>query len=184
MKITISNALTSISLAVIALVGGPCVAQTIANGPYYATPSWDQTLPASTRFIVLSNFNSDAVLDRETGLVWERALGSSSGDGPSVTCARTKAGGRAGWRAPTISELGTLFDPLATSVPPLPTGHPFLGFPAVTGSSAVIILSSTSPGVPGVLLSVLYQGGPVRIDFAFPVTFVSANLLCVRGPGG
>src|SRR5262249_23927325 len=41
-------------------------------GRYYATPSWDQTLPASTRFIVLSNFNSQAVLDRETGLVWER----------------------------------------------------------------------------------------------------------------
>src|SRR5262249_15328144 len=42
-----------------------------ANGPYYAEPSWDQMLPASTRFIVLSNFNSEAVLDRETGLVWQ-----------------------------------------------------------------------------------------------------------------
>ena len=48
-------------------------AQTVGAGPYYATPSWDQTLPSNTRFIVLSNMNSAAVLDRETGLVWERA---------------------------------------------------------------------------------------------------------------
>jgi hypothetical protein len=46
---------------------------TTAAGPYYATPSWDQKLPSSTRFIVLSNWNGDAVLDRETGLVWQKA---------------------------------------------------------------------------------------------------------------
>src|ERR1700675_378959 len=27
---------------------GSVLAQTTANGPYYATPSWDQTLPVST----------------------------------------------------------------------------------------------------------------------------------------
>jgi hypothetical protein len=48
-------------------------AQTVAPGPYYAMPSWDQTLPVATRFIVLSNMGSNAVLDRETGLVWERS---------------------------------------------------------------------------------------------------------------
>ena len=34
------------------------------TGPYYATPSWDQKLPSDTRFIVLTNWNSEAVLDR------------------------------------------------------------------------------------------------------------------------
>src|SRR5262249_1422566 len=29
-------------------------AQTVAAGPYYATPSWDQTIPAATRFVLLS----------------------------------------------------------------------------------------------------------------------------------
>jgi hypothetical protein len=41
------------------------VAQTVAAGPYYATPSWDQTLACTAsatcpRFIVLSNFNNEA----------------------------------------------------------------------------------------------------------------------------
>ena len=29
----------------------PSVAQTVANGPYYAYPAWDQSLPAAQRFI-------------------------------------------------------------------------------------------------------------------------------------
>jgi hypothetical protein len=51
-------------------------AQTASPGPYYAWPSWDQKLAASTRFVVLSNWNNEAVLDRETGLTW--AEGSKS----------------------------------------------------------------------------------------------------------
>ena len=106
-------------------------AQTTAAGPYYATPSWDQTQPASTRFIVLSNFNNQAVLDRETGLVWERSpnfvhnwyLASNH-------CIGLTTGGRLGWRLPTIQELASLFDPTATGGPPLPAGHPFVGVPA------------------------------------------------------
>jgi hypothetical protein len=49
------------------------------NGSYYANPSWDQELPAAQRFIVLSNLNNEAVLDRETGLVWQRTPGSVRG---------------------------------------------------------------------------------------------------------
>ena len=44
-----------------------------SNGPYYAMPAWDQKLPASTRFVVLLDWNSEAVLDRNTGLVWEKS---------------------------------------------------------------------------------------------------------------
>lgn len=97
-------------------------------GPYYAMPSWNQTLPAATRFIVLTNMNSEAVLDRETGLVWEQSP-SSTELAPtiaSVRCIQLTKGGRNGWRLPTIQELASLID-LTVAFPgqKLPPDHPF-----------------------------------------------------------
>ncbi|MEW6681836.1 MAG: DUF1566 domain-containing protein [Nitrospirota bacterium] len=113
-----------------------------ANGPYYATPSWDQKLQCDTtetcpRFIVLSNWNNEAVLDRETGLVWERTpTEDTDGDGritkedrvgwygTPLYCNDKNVGGRKGWRVPTIQELASLVDP-TQEAPSLPWGHPF-----------------------------------------------------------
>src|SRR5215831_11984712 len=92
-------------------------AQTVSAGPYYAMPSWDQTIACTTssncqRFVVLSNFNNEAVLDRETGLVWERTPDVSTlynwGNAPHG-CIGKPIGGRVGWRLPTVSEMGSLF---------------------------------------------------------------------------
>ena len=95
-------------------------------GPYYAMPAWDQTLPAATRFIVLTNMASAAVLDRETGLVWERAPSTSISFwvNAQINCVRLNLGGRKGWRLPSIQELSSLIDP-TQSTPALPSGHPF-----------------------------------------------------------
>ena len=117
---------------------GTALAQTTANGPYYATPSWDQTLPSSTRFIVLSNMNSDAVLDRETGLVWERAPDATTLSWPlaQTQCVTKTVSNRRGWRLPTIQELQSLVDPTQLN-PTLPAGHPFnLGSGAIASGSA------------------------------------------------
>ena len=98
-----------------------------AAGPYYATPSWDQTLPASTRFIVLTNMNSQAVLDRETGLVWDQspsALFAYSWTDASFHCNNLSLGNRKGWRLPTMQDLESLIDPTQSN-PALPPGHPF-----------------------------------------------------------
>ena len=115
--------LYALGLAVLgwsSLAASPAAADSV--GPYYATPSWDQTLPASTRFIVLSNFNSHAVLDRETGLVWERDPVSAhpfavSGiwEAATTICRQVWTGGRAGWRLPALNELASLFDPSVTT---------------------------------------------------------------------
>src|SRR5262245_51000289 len=69
-------------------------------GPYYATPSWDQTLPTETRFIVLTNMASAAVLDRETGVVWERLPGPTPLNwfDAHLYCNDVTTGGRMGWR--------------------------------------------------------------------------------------
>jgi hypothetical protein len=98
------------------------------TGPYYATPSWDQQLPAATRFVVLSNWGNgnEAVLDRETGLVWEQSP-STTGElwlNASQHCVQLSKGGRKGWRLPTVQDLASLIDPTQTN-PPLPSGHPF-----------------------------------------------------------
>lgn len=114
------------AVALLALGAGSVVAQTTANGPYYANPSWDQTLPASTRFIVLSNFANAAVLDRETGLVWERSPFIADLDwlGAHSHCNHLIVGNRIGWRLPTLQELASLMDK-SQSNPALPLGHPF-----------------------------------------------------------
>lgn len=128
-----SNAIrvtVAVAAAVLAIGEGRAFAQgTGAVGPYYAVPAWDQTLPSSTRFIVLSNFNSEAVLDRETGVVFEKS--------PSVTahtwaaaleyCANKTVGAKKGWRLPTVQELSNLYNPAGNPTFPaaMPANHPF-----------------------------------------------------------
>jgi hypothetical protein len=114
----------------------PVDAQTVANGPYYATPAWDQTLPSNTRFIVLANMNQEAVLDRETGLVWERQPTTELLDyTPALfRCRLLVKGNRQGWRMPTQEEIRTLvsigvIDGFTDQLPP---GHPFILQPART----------------------------------------------------
>jgi uncharacterized protein DUF1566 len=129
-----SLALGLVSAAMIAAGTGPAAAQITANGPYYPPPSWDLTMPGASRFIILSNFGGAAVLDRETGLVWERSPSARVFPWSSPFLAETTAhvhcnvgsvGNRLGWRLPTIQELASLADPTQLQ-PSLPAGHPFI----------------------------------------------------------
>jgi hypothetical protein len=89
-------------------------------------PSWSQKLPTAERFELV--LDGAAVLDKETGLVWEKA--------PSTAtflwivalsfCNNLQLGGRMGWHLPTVEQLATLVDPsVSPPGPTLPTGHPF-----------------------------------------------------------
>lgn len=87
-------------------------------------PSWDQTLSADKRFSVV--LNGAAVLDKETGLVWEKDPSSATQtwlDGIE-NCYTRNVGVRKGWRLPSIEELNSLVD-TTTINPALPSGHPF-----------------------------------------------------------
>ena len=176
-------------------------AQTASSGPYYATPSWDQKLQCDTqstcpRFVVLSNWNNAAVLDRETGLVWERSpLAPCVSSPPLFVCSTAEdgrrnwsqarghcirgvtAGNRGGWRLPTTQELRSLidYDPSNTSSPRLPPGHPFIGV------QRDVYWSATTDPDPG-------AGGVVdAVDFGNPPTITGAGtatlqfVWCVRG---
>jgi len=135
MKHELTYTACNIGLA-IGLVASNALAQTTANGPYYAPPSWDQTLACTTvancpRFVVLSNMKSDAVLDRNTGLVWQRAMDRFQDNWyrSQLQCIQSNIGGVRGWRLPTIQELMTLWDEagyvLSNQDFHMPAGHPF-----------------------------------------------------------
>ena len=172
-------ALGFVAVAILTLAG-PARAVT-ANGPYYALPSWDQSLPANTRFIVLSNMGGAAVLDRETGLVWEQA--------PNLTellwidalgrCATATTGNRRGWRLPSVQELGSLVD-LTTTFPvlALPPGHPFT---IATTGSKFFWTATSSAFNSGFAYYVEFDLGG---SFVFNKTTAELFTWCVRGGSG
>ena len=130
-------------LGTLAFASEPVGAQIFQDGTYYASPSWNQQIPAATRFIVLTNWSNAAVLDRETGLVWERtpASGGSNWLNAMFFCRAQLVGNRRGWRLPSYEELTSLLDPTQSS-PALPAGNPFVGI----GPSSVFWTSSTDEG--------------------------------------
>jgi hypothetical protein len=100
-----------------------------APGPTMKTldqipPTWSQKLPASERFELV--LDAEAVLDKETGLVWERSPDTTERTWADAClhCYIREVGNRKGWRLPTIQELASLVDN-DNSRPSLPTGHPF-----------------------------------------------------------
>jgi hypothetical protein len=97
------------------------------------TQNWDKNLPAAERFVILTAFKSEAVLDRNTGLVWEVSPDPRPivWEGARGSCANKSVGGVKGWRLPSFPELASLLD---MSVQPfvegevhfgLTRGHPF-----------------------------------------------------------
>jgi hypothetical protein len=95
----------------------------------HPTVRWDQNLPALQRFVILKSFNREAVLDKETGLVWEKSPETAivPWSGAIFSCMDKTVGGRKGWRLPSVHELQSLVDPSVEAPgPTLPSIHPFL----------------------------------------------------------
>ena len=91
--------------------------------------SWNQRLPGTKRFELV--FNGSGVLDRETGLVWQRYIGGShdglNWQGALQYCWQAQSGKRMGWRLPTAEEFTSLLEVGGRTgrEPRLPAGHPF-----------------------------------------------------------
>ena len=115
----------------------------------------------------------DLVLDRETGIVWERAPKKKD-----ITfldaishCVDIEVGGRKGFHVPMAEQLASLVD-TSNSNPALPTNHPFLNVQFGGYWSA-----TAYAGNPAVRWNVNFGDGVVR-----NVWFGSGNFVwCVRG---
>jgi hypothetical protein len=142
--------------------------------------SWNQTIPATERYLVLANFNQQAILDRETGLVWARSPFPGGRDVPWVTaitaCLNFKLGNRWGWRLPTAPEFASLFDGSGDSV--LPAGHPFQNVDPNsfywTATTAVFISNSAYGVRPATDI----------LQLVIAPKSASLRLWCVRGGSG
>ncbi len=146
------------------------------GGDGHHTLRWDQALPAAQRFVVLASFNNAAVLDRETGLVWEQSPDTTTTDWVSARhiCIEKNVGGRKGWRLPAIAELTSLIDPSVSQLGliTLPAGHPFSNVQL----SAYWSASAAAGGESGPW-HVLFSTGTVRADSNPHPT----RVWCVRG---
>ena len=137
--------------------------------------SWGQKLPDAERFALI--MNEEAVLDKETGLVWER---SPNNDKPLkwnnafIHCYQKIIGGRKGWRLPTVEELASLVDS-TRSAPSLPNGHPFQNVTTYDYWSATTVVNAQDQA-----WRVGFSSGHVNTDNKQSEMFV----WCVRGGQG
>jgi hypothetical protein len=179
--------------SILAVLGGPASA-TAQNkleptGPPAPTmkrldeipPTWSQILPAAERFQLV--FDGYAVLDKETGLVWEQSPSSSNDFTWShalLHCVRLQLGNRMGWRLPTIQELMSLRDPSLTP-PSLPAGHPFNSAGAPFQSWSATTNAFSSPLAWHSVTTIVLGTG---VSFTGPGASDKTTLLyawCVRG---
>jgi len=138
-----------------------------------APPSWDEQINKPTRFKVLTDFGGAAVLDRETGLVWEQSQDFivRKWGAAQIHCNQRIVGNRLGWRLPTIQELVSLVDPTVPFPGPgLPAGHPFVKpGGAATGR---LLPAPASPTPRGCSISSFPKAPPTRSITRTPASSV------------
>jgi hypothetical protein len=154
---------------------GTALALAVATSAFAKPPSWDKQIDGPGRFKVLAAWDGAAVLDKETGLVWERAPIDATADWANAVsdCTFTETGGRLGWRLPRIEELMTVLD-AAGSPPP---GHPFT-LPTGQYWSATTPAGNTGPNTT-IAYSVLLGSG-----IGSSVKTLPFRRWCVRGGPG
>jgi hypothetical protein len=149
--------------------------KTHQDNPRFAVfdPDGDSTTDNAT-------WSDDLVLDRETGLVWERKPNYASNwiDALDHCYGDMTKGGRKGWRLAKIEELASLVEPEETN-PALPDGHPFSIFSGVSLSD---YWSSTVDGDdPSRVLALDSYDGEFK---SIAKSFFDGISLCVRGGRG
>jgi hypothetical protein len=138
------------------------------------TLRWDtNNLPAS-RF---TKAFTGAVLDKNTGLVWEQATSGTatySWYNANSYCLNKNVGGTAGWRLPSVVELKSVQDGSPTAVAPLVPATVFSGVQSANYWSA----STGAENIAGAWV-VDFSNGFVGLDNK---SYDAYHAWCVRGP--
>jgi hypothetical protein len=142
------------------------------------TLRWDTNHPSATRFTTAF---TGAVLDKNTGLVWEQAPDATlrvwhsfvEPLGATDYCVNKKVGGTAGWRLPSVVELKSVQDGSPGAVAPFVPASVFTGVQPAGYWSA-----TTDADVPTNAWDVVFGDGNVG-----SATKTGAGpAWCVRGP--
>lgn len=161
--------------------GGGTGSSPTGGGAGYQSLSWDTHNPLASRFTTVF---TGAVMDSNTGLVWEQAPDATipptrSWNAATLYCLNKNVGGTKGWRLPSIPELASLIDPSVSEPgPTLTPGHPFSTVAGANYWSATASASTSSSFGTANILVVSFQAGSVET-----IGKVStAHAWCVRGP--
>ena len=136
------------------------------------TTRWDVNHPSTSRFITVF---SGAVMDKNTGLVWDQSpiaapTGPTSWTGARELCLNRAVGNARGWRLPSVVELTSLIDP---SLP-----APYVPGTVFTGVQSANYWSATASAVGTIsAFAVNFQDGLVGTSSKSS----SNNVWCVRG---
>lgn len=167
-----------------------------APGPTMKTldqipPTWDQIIPnAAVRFKLV--MGGEAVLDKETGLVWERSPGGNAtqvwGSAQSA-CLNSYTGSRMGWRLPTVEELATLVDRTSSETPAIPSSSPFTNVPSDFWSGTGYADDTAYAWAVGFAHTTSYSCSFFGTCWYYPGPYgvaksAAKNIWCVRGGHG
>jgi hypothetical protein len=158
------------------------------------TQNWDKTLSAapggacpssSARFTCV--LNNEAVRDNETGLVWahpgQPAMDYVTWEGGTIQCNQIVAGGRKGFRFPSVHELASLIDLSVPTAFALPQGHPFLNFPSALNGFWTATTMSPPWNDSAYTVNFFERAGQPAGYVSARARNGGAHLWCVRGGG-
>ena len=132
-------------------------------------PAWSQKLSAAQRFEIV--LDGAGILDKETGLVWERTpekIERTWNDAVTY-CYQKTVGGRKGWRLPTVDELTSLVDSTQSN-PSLPSGHPFLNVQSdVYWSDTSSASDAASAWYVSMYTGLVYNYAKSNLGYVWPV---------------
>ena len=149
----------------------------IPDKSLFIPPAWSKILSPDVRFVL--TLDDEAVLDKETGLTWEKSPVDTHMTWYQAVdyCTKKELGGRLGWRLPTVEELASLVDP-SQSDPALPLGNPF-----VNVQDYYYTMTTHASLFSNYAYAVGFRGTSIGVSTP-PGKTIELNVWCVRGGHG